>query len=121
MDGLAIGGLCKTRWLCPLANTDAGNLEYCGLLRRPVALEVLYLLCWKREKSDQIPFCPFCLRRPTKNMWRRRQYLIRGPWHDEMDCSLSARPGLFQGAPYCDTSLPPQMNIAKNRLGQTRT
>lgn len=78
MDGWMIGGVCKTGWLCPLANTDAGNLEYYSLLRRPVALEVLYLLSWKREKNDQIRFCSFCLRRPTKNMWRRRQYLIRG-------------------------------------------
>lgn len=78
MDGWMIGGVCKTGWLCPLPNTDAGNLEYCSLLRRPVALEVLCLLSWKREKSDQIRSCAFCLRRPTKNMWRQRQHLICG-------------------------------------------
>jgi hypothetical protein len=34
----------RVEWLCPLANTDAGNLGYCCLLRRPVVLKVMYLL-----------------------------------------------------------------------------
>lgn len=85
MGGWIVGGVGKTRcrWdgLCPLANTDAGNIEYCCLLRRAVFLEVLEVtvpaVCLGGVGEVTKLLSSSCLRRPTKKMRRRRQYSTR--------------------------------------------
>lgn len=123
MDGWMVGGVGKTRcrWdgLCPLPNTDAGNLEYCCLLRGCApGGHCTRRLSWKRTRRGRAPF--FLVSQATDKEDAEATPVFHTS-HGEMGRSLSGWPGHSQGSPCCDTSLPPQMNMAKNQLGQTRT